>query len=150
MIKNQLKTTILALGIAVFGSLFMPTVVFADPPQSNANTDTDTSGQTADEASKGSTTPNGGANANFDIQLEKPPLQVGDDFASKGINRVFFWAGVLAVIMVIVGGVQYALSAGNADKIKQAKYTIIFALVGLGLVLISFAIVKFILEVLGA
>lgn len=44
-------------------------------------------------------------------------------------------AGTIAVIFIIIGGVMYMLSAGDKDRTEQAKKTVIFALVGLAIVL---------------
>ena len=56
--------------------------------------------------------------------------------------------GFLAVIMLIVGGVKYALSAGDAKAVTDAKNTILYALIGLAIALLSYAIVKFFLGII--
>ncbi len=48
--------------------------------------------------------------------------------------------GILAVIMIMVGGFQWLLAAGNAQKISGAKTTIVSALMGLILALSSYTI----------
>ena len=55
--------------------------------------------------------------------------------------------GILAVIMIIYGGVQLTGSAGNEDAMGNAKKIITYAVVGLIIVLLSFVIVQ---AVLGA
>ena len=52
-------------------------------------------------------------------------------------------AGVVAVIFTIVGGVNYMTSSGDAGKIEKAKKTILYALIGLAVCALSFAIVNF-------
>jgi multisubunit Na+/H+ antiporter MnhB subunit len=47
---------------------------------------------------------------------------------------------------VIVGGVFYMLSQGDPGKVARAKNTILYALIGLIVSLLSFAIVNFVLE----
>lgn len=54
-------------------------------------------------------------------------------------------AGALAVVFVIIGGVRYTLSGGDSSKIAQAKNTILYAIVGLVIVLLAFTITNFIL-----
>jgi len=44
-------------------------------------------------------------------------------------------AGTVAVIFIIIGGVMYMLSGGNKDAIERAKKTVIYAMVGLAIVL---------------
>ena len=53
--------------------------------------------------------------------------------------------GFVAAVMIIFGGVQYVTSAGDAAKVAKAKNTIIFAVVGLVISLLAFAIVNFVL-----
>jgi len=53
-------------------------------------------------------------------------------------------AGMVAVIFVIVGGVQYATSQGNPEATSKAQKTIINALVGLVIAIIAVAAVSFI------
>ena len=55
--------------------------------------------------------------------------------------------GLLAVIMIIYGGVTYVISAGNDEAIGNAKKIIMYALIGLIVILLSFVIVQ---AVLGA
>jgi len=53
-------------------------------------------------------------------------------------------SGLVAVIFVIYGGIQYATSQGNPDQAAKAQSTIINALIGLALAIVSVAIVTFI------
>lgn len=70
-------------------------------------------------------------------------------FVNTAVNTVIFIVGALSVIMVIVGGLRYVLSGGDAAGLKSAKETIIYALVGLAISLLSFAIVGFVITRLG-
>jgi TRAP-type C4-dicarboxylate transport system permease small subunit len=53
-------------------------------------------------------------------------------------------AGVVAVIFVILGGYKYAISQGNPTDLEKAKNIIVYALVGLGFVIMAFTIVQFV------
>jgi uncharacterized membrane protein YidH (DUF202 family) len=55
----------------------------------------------------------------------------------------------LAVIMIIVGGLRYILSAGNAQKIQEAKNTILYSIVGLVVAISAYAIIFFVTGHLG-
>ena len=61
------------------------------------------------------------------------------------INVALGVIGFAAVVMIIVGGVQYTTSAGDAAKVTKAKNTIMYGVVGLVIALLAFAIVNFIL-----
>jgi hypothetical protein len=54
--------------------------------------------------------------------------------------------GVVAVIIIIIGGVNYMMSQGDPSKIAKAKKTLIGGIIGLIVVLLAFAIVNFVLE----
>ena len=53
--------------------------------------------------------------------------------------------GTIAVIMIIVGGIRYAVSGGDDSGVKSAKDTILYAVIGLVVALLAYAIVKFVL-----
>ena len=53
-------------------------------------------------------------------------------------------AGFVAIGYVIYGGVQYVVAQGESDKLKKARQTIINALIGLVIAMISTGIVAFI------
>lgn len=61
------------------------------------------------------------------------------------INVIIGIVGFLAVVMIIYGGIQYTTSAGAADKVKSAKDTIMYGIIGLVVALLAFAIVNFVL-----
>ena len=73
-----------------------------------------------------------------------------DDSAEKRIKRiletVYFYAGILAVVVIIIGGIFYATSMGDPGKTKRAKETIMYASIGLIVVLLAFAITEFIIN----
>lgn len=78
-------------------------------------------------------------------------LFVGDNLAPSGIPRLLgnaismasFFAGIISVVFVIVGGIQY-ITSGGGDQIKKAKRTITFALVGLVISVSAYTILLFI------
>ncbi len=69
-----------------------------------------------------------------------------EDGISKIINGIFLAVGVVAVIIIILGGVHYATSQGDPSKVKKGKDTMITGLVGLIIVFLAFAIVNFVLN----
>ena len=74
----------------------------------------------------------------------------GDDGVFTNIISVaLFLIGAISVLMLIYGGIRYTLSAGNATHVTAAKNTILYAIVGIIVALLSYAIVKFVLTSLG-
>jgi hypothetical protein len=61
------------------------------------------------------------------------------------VNYFLTFLGVLAVIMIIYGGVTYVTAAGKDEAVGNAKKIIMYALVGILIVLLSFALVNTIL-----
>jgi hypothetical protein len=62
------------------------------------------------------------------------------------INYFLGFLGLIAVIMIIYGGVTYVISAGNDEAIQNAKKIITYALIGIIIILLSFVIVNTILS----
>lgn len=62
------------------------------------------------------------------------------------LSYVFALMGAIAVIVIIVAGIQFVLSQGNPEKASKARNTIIYAAVGLALAAGSFGIVRIVLE----
>ena len=62
-------------------------------------------------------------------------------------NLLLGLAGSIAVIFIIVGGIQYATSAGDDGRVQSAKNTITNAVIGLVITVLAFAIVNFILGI---
>lgn len=68
------------------------------------------------------------------------------DDVNKILNYVFMVVGIVAVIMIIYGGVMMMISMGDPGRNKKAKDTILYGIIGLIIVLLAFAIVNFILS----
>lgn len=59
------------------------------------------------------------------------------------VNGVILILGIVAVIVIVIGGVSYMTSSGDSTKLQKAKNTILYACVGLVISVLSFAIVNF-------
>ena len=64
------------------------------------------------------------------------------------LASLIFWAltlaGTIGVIFIILGGIRYILSGGDPKKVDQARKIILFAVVGLVIIFLSFFILSFI------
>ena len=65
------------------------------------------------------------------------------------INGIVGILGLACVIVMIVGGVKYMTSTGDPGKVKAAKDTILYGLIGLIVCALAFAIVNFVIGALG-
>ena len=62
------------------------------------------------------------------------------------INAIITVLGIVAVIFIIIGGVQYMTSTGDAPKVKKARDTILYAVIGLAVCVLAFIIVNFVIN----
>ena len=61
------------------------------------------------------------------------------------VNVLLFVIGAVSVIMLIVGGIRYTISAGDSGNVTAAKNTIMYAIIGLVIAFLAFAIVNWVL-----
>lgn len=59
-------------------------------------------------------------------------------------NTLIFLVGAVSVIMIIVGGLRYVTSNGDAKQTEAAKNTLLYAVIGLVVAIASYAIVNFV------
>lgn len=67
-----------------------------------------------------------------------------DSVVASVINIASLIVGVIAVIMVVVGGLKYVTSQGDSSGTASAKNTVIYAIVGLIIVALAQTIVRFV------
>src|SRR5690606_23143987 len=65
---------------------------------------------------------------------------------STAVDLMLFIIGAVAVIMIIFGGFRYVISGGNAASVTAAKNTILYAIIGIIIALLSYAIIDFVLD----
>lgn len=76
-----------------------------------------------------------------------------NDFVLTGVLISDFILGIvgsLSLLMFVVGGVLFMISAGSSEKIAQAKRILIASVVGLLIVFSSFLIIKFTIDSIDA
>ena len=61
------------------------------------------------------------------------------------VNILLFLVGAVAVVMLIIGGIRYVVSAGDQAQVTGAKNTILYAVVGIVVALLAYAVVNFVL-----
>ncbi len=63
-------------------------------------------------------------------------------------NVILYIVGIIAVIMLIIGGIKYVVSGGDSKKVTDAKNTVLYAIIGLVVCFLAFAIVNFVISAL--
>lgn len=62
------------------------------------------------------------------------------------IQVMLIIGGIIAVIMIILGGIRYTTSNGDQADVKAAKDTILYAIVGLVVTISGYAIVTWVVD----
>lgn len=65
------------------------------------------------------------------------------------VNIMLYILGAIAVIMIVVGGIRYTTSNGDSSSTKAAKDTVLYAVVGLVIAIMAYAIVNFVVVAFG-
>jgi len=60
-------------------------------------------------------------------------------------NVLLFIVGAISVIMLIIGGIRYTVSGGDSTAVTSAKNTILYAVIGIIVSLLAFAVVNFVI-----
>lgn len=81
--------------------------------------------------------------ASSDVNVPKNNLDTAT--LNNVLTVVFALAGAIAVAFIVWGGIKYTLSQGEAGEIKKAKDTIIYSLIGLVIVVVSYSIINFVI-----
>lgn len=83
------------------------------------------------------------------VKINSKDVGVGkleaDQLLNGVLNTVYIVAGIVAVISIIVGGIMYSTSQGDPSRTKYAKDIILYATIGLVVVMAAFTITGFIL-----
>jgi hypothetical protein len=62
------------------------------------------------------------------------------------INILMGFLGIVAIIIILAGGFKWMTAMGSEDKIAEARKLIVAGIVGLGIILASYAISFFVLN----
>lgn len=72
------------------------------------------------------------------------PLFGTNSFWTNLINTMIYVIGAISALMIVIGGLRYTISGGDAGQTKSAKDTIIYAIVGVIIAIMSYAILNFV------
>ncbi|MDX2776377.1 hypothetical protein PV379_03360 [Streptomyces caniscabiei] len=60
-------------------------------------------------------------------------------------NVLLFVIGAISVIMLIIGGIRYVVSGGDSSAVTSAKNTILYAVIGIVVAILAYAMVNFVI-----
>jgi len=69
-----------------------------------------------------------------------------EDLIKDIINVLLFIIGAISVVVIIFGGILYATSAGDSGQVTKAKNTILYAVVGIVVAFLAYAIVNWVVK----
>ncbi|MBR3180551.1 hypothetical protein IKF63_00530 [Candidatus Saccharibacteria bacterium] len=78
------------------------------------------------------------AGCNNKDTIKKPVVNV--------VNLLLYLVGVVTIVMIIVSGIKMTTSAGNPGAVQKAKMTLLYAIVGLVIAILAYAIINFVLD----
>jgi hypothetical protein len=87
----------------------------------------------------------GGAACAAPTGQENSTLFGPDSIFTDIVNTLLFIIGAIAVIMLIIGGIRYTLSGGKDTEVQAAKNTILYAIIGIVVAFLAFAVVNWVL-----
>ncbi|MEX1113049.1 MAG: hypothetical protein WD603_01430 [Patescibacteria group bacterium] len=61
------------------------------------------------------------------------------------IGTLFLWAGAVALLFIIIGGFRFIISMGNPEGVEKARHTVLYAILGLIIIFLSYIIVVYLL-----
>lgn len=73
------------------------------------------------------------------------PKLSADTVLTNGLNLLYMIAGIIAVLVIIIAGYMYVTSQGDSAVITKAKNTILYAVIGLIIIFLAFAITWFVI-----
>lgn len=86
----------------------------------------------------------GGNETTKDANGKVVPVTLGSRIQTI-VNVMLYVLGAIAVIMIVIGGIRYTTSNGESSSITSAKNTILYAVVGLIIAIMAYAIVNFVI-----
>ena len=117
------------LKLILAGLLVVPTVALAVAPAASA---------------EGDFTLKGGVGSAQGEGVDKVAADP-ESLVKQFVNIFLFAVGALSVIMLIWGGIRYTTSAGDSNKVTAAKNTVLYAIVGLVVAILAYAIVNMVI-----
>ncbi len=65
------------------------------------------------------------------------------------VNALLVLAAIAAIVFIIIGGVRYVTAQGDEDAVALAKNTVIYAIIGIIIILLAAVIVNFFVSQIG-
>lgn len=147
--RKTIQNAVIGLVLSVMS---VSIVTFVVGQVSNAGSGGNCSVTSTGTGSTGTTGTAGTSTATTTIQLNKSDLNLtgasctaDQSTVGKLLGIAYLVAGIVAVLAIILGGVRYTTANGDSSQIQAAKNTILYAVVGLVVIIMASAITSFVL-----
>lgn len=133
LLKNLVSMAVMALIVVPAFALALPALATAPAP-ATATLD-----------------PWGGGAVGTDPTAESLRAQTGlgdtdpREVAAGVINAILGFLGIIAVVIILLGGFKWMTAGGNEDKVAEARKLIVAGVIGLIIILAAFAIARFVI-----
>lgn len=74
-----------------------------------------------------------------------PKVEANATAMADILNTVYYVAGAVAVLVIVIAGFMMVVSSGNPERVKTARSAILSAVIGLVVVLMAAAITRFVI-----
>ena len=90
------------------------------------------------------------ASAQGGIELPNPlEAESIPELAGQMIKGLLGVTGAIALFMLVWGGIVWMTSGGNANRVEQGKNTILWAILGLVIIFMSYIVLNFVFDLIG-
>lgn len=74
-----------------------------------------------------------------------PGITDSDDALEQTLRLVYSWAGVIAVLVLVIASMFFVMSRGNPDQMKRSKDAIRASVIGLAIIMVAFTLTQILL-----
>ncbi len=137
--KYSVKQTLVTIVMTM-----MVVMIFAIVPLATTNAQKSTTNNSSTTTTSGGDRIQDGLSGISEAFPETVVSKDGDlkDLAKKVIDVALYVAAIVAVIFIIIGGYRYIFSAGSEEGAKAGRKTLLNALIGLAIIVLSYVMVQ--------
>ena len=131
---SQYRTALMLAAAVLMSVVFVPSMVLAGPVSQSGSAS---------------------GTADFGLGSDDPANTLGlgttalDDAVVGLINVLLGFLGLIAVVIILIGGFRWMTAGGNEDKVGEARKTIFSGIIGLAIILFAWGITIFVVQQLG-
>ena len=144
MIQLQKRTVFIYLGTVLcvcFSSIASSTVLLSAPSYAHVNV---TQSLHGNEACKNATDNDGEDGCK--VATSSGAGVTPESIAKNGINTALIILGSVSVLMIVYAGFRFSLAGGDPQTVKAARNTILYAVAGLVIAIMSYSVVNWITD----